>query len=57
MTENDPPFALASYGAAGNSWSREDDSLRKTTLHVEMVGRQQAFLLSPQSSALSPYFS
>jgi len=39
-----------------NAWSQEDDSWRKQTLHVEMVGRPAGFLLSPQSSALSPYF-
>jgi hypothetical protein len=39
MTEND------------NSWSQEDDSWRKSTLHVEMVGRQAGFFA--QSSVLS----
>jgi hypothetical protein len=38
-----------------NSWSQEDDSWRKTTSHVEMVGWQAIFfgsVLSPQSSLL-----
>jgi hypothetical protein len=39
MTEND------------NSWSQEDDSWRKSTLHVEMVGRQADFFA--QSPVLS----
>jgi hypothetical protein len=39
MTEND------------NSWSQEDDSLRKLPLHIEMVGRQAGFFA--QSSVLS----
>jgi len=30
-----PPFALASYGAAGSSWPQEDDSWRKPSRHLE----------------------
>jgi hypothetical protein len=50
-----PLFALSSFAAAGNSWSQEDDSWRKTTSHVEMAAWQAGFLLSPQSSALITY--
>jgi hypothetical protein len=42
MTEND------------NSWSQEDDSWRKTTSHVEMVGWQAGFFA--QSSVLSTHY-
>ena len=35
-----------------NAWSQGDDSWRKQTLHVEMVGRPAGFLLSPQPSVL-----
>ena len=35
-----------------NSWFQEDDSLRKTTGHVEMANWQAGFLLSPQSPAI-----
>ena len=40
-----------------NSRPLEDDSGWKTTGHVEMVGRQTGFLLSPKSSVLSPFLS
>ncbi len=46
-----PFFALSSFAAAGNSWSQEDDSWRKPTLHVEVVGRQAGFFA--QSPVLS----
>ena len=36
-----------------NSWSQEDDSWRKPTSHVELVGRQAIFFCS----VLSPIFS
>jgi len=42
MTEND------------NSWSQEDDSWRKPTCHVEMVGRQAGFFA--QSSVLNTHY-
>jgi hypothetical protein len=37
------------------SWSQEDDSWLKPTLHVEMVSRQAVFFA--QSSVLSPGFA
>ncbi|MDH3877579.1 MAG: hypothetical protein OET18_07040 [Desulfobacterales bacterium] len=52
-----PFFALSSFAAAGNSWSQEDDSWRKPTLHVEMVGRQAGFFAqSPVLSTQSLFF-
>ena len=45
-----PLFALASYEAASNSWYQEDNSWRKPTRHVEMVGRQTGFFCSAISS-------
>jgi len=54
-----PLFALSSFAAAGNSWSQEDDSWRKTTRHVGMVGWQAGFfaqssVLSTQSLSINP---
>ena len=45
MTEND------------NSWSQEDDSWRKSTLHVEMVGRQAGFFAQPPVLSTQSLFS
>ncbi len=49
-----PLFALSSFAAAGNSWSQEDDSWRKTTSHVEMAAWQAGFFA--QSSVLSTHY-